>query len=367
MFNARHGFLILPAIAFLTLTVLADRPQAGPGQIVEAGRMLTPRSGHTATLLEDGRVLIAGGMIHNHEFLDTAELYDSARRKFEPTGRMNIRRVGQVAALLNDGRVLIAGGWTGGATNEAELYDPHIGKFTAVSPMNTARAGATATTLRDGRVLITGGGKADDRVGQRSAEFFDPATAKFISLTDMADARTEHTATLLADGRVLITGGMADHHVVATAELFDPKTNSFTAVDRLHTARYKHTAQLLGDGRVLIAGGADDRDWKGTLADAELYDPATRSFVPAASMSEKRFKLAHESALLPDGNVLIAGGSAKAEIYNVKQRAFTLLPNGTGTPQWFMTETALKNGEVLLLGGYSTSMAATDQTWIYRP
>ncbi len=183
----------------------------------------------------------------------------------------------------------------------------------------------------------------------------------------MHDGRIEHTSTLLANGMVLVSGGMADGHVVASAEIFNPQTDQFTAVGSMHVGRYKHTARLLSDGRVLIAGGADDRDWKGTLAEAELYDPATKTFAAASSMSEKRFKLAHESALLPDGSVLIAGGGAKAELFDPKRSSFQSLDTGTGSPEWFMTETALKSGEVLLLGGYSTSMASTNQAWMYKP
>lgn len=365
MSPTRHWALVLPML-ILAVALCADRPQPVTGEIVAAGHMLSPRSGHTATLLPTGRVLIAGGMVRNGEFLDAAELYDPSTRQFTPTGKMITRRVGQVAALLNDGRVLIAGGWSRGPTDAAEIYDPASGKFSPLPPMTARRAGASATTLKDGRVLITGGG-IDDRIGQRTAELFDPRTNKFTATGEMHDGRIEHTATLLTDGTVLVTGGMAEGRVVASAELFDPKSAKFTMVSPMHQARYKHTAQLLNDGRVLIAGGADDRDWKGTLADAELYDPAKRTFAATPSMSEKRFKLAHESAMLPDGSVLIAGGSAKAERFDPKRSTFETLATGTGTPQWFMTETALQNGEVLLLGGYSTSMTSTDQVWVYTP
>ena len=365
MSRTRHWAPII-AIFFLALALSADHPPIRAGKIIEAGHMLKARSGHTATLLPDGRVLIVGGMVRNHEFLDSAEIYDPMKATFTPTGSMHSRRVGHSAALLHDGRVLIIGGWVGGTTNLAEIYDPKAGRFAAAGAMNERRAGATATTLPDGRVLITGGGADDDRIGQ-TAELFDPGTMKFTSVMAMHNGRTEHTATLLDDGTVLITGGMDDNHVVASAELFDPTTNRFALVAPMHSARYKHTAQRLEDGRVLIAGGADDRDWKGTLAEAETYVPLKRAFTPITAMTEKRFKLDHQSALLPDGSVLIAGGSAMADVFNPKRSVFEPLDSGTGTPQWFMTETSLKNGEVLLLGGYSTSMSSTDRAWVYRP
>ncbi len=114
MLRARHTVLFLPVLA-LAVPLSADHPQEPAGKIVVAGHMLSPRAGHTATLLKDGRVLVAGGMVHNREFLDSAELYDPVSRQFSSTGKMMTKRVGQVAALLLDGRVLLAGGWSKGS------------------------------------------------------------------------------------------------------------------------------------------------------------------------------------------------------------------------------------------------------------
>src|SRR5215472_18168533 len=108
----------------------SSTPAVATGSLTSAGKMLEPRSGHSATLLPDGQVLIAGGMRRNQDFYKSAELYDPATGKFQPTGEMNQRRVGQVAVLLRTGKVLIAGGWVGhGGTDSAELYDPASGKF----------------------------------------------------------------------------------------------------------------------------------------------------------------------------------------------------------------------------------------------
>jgi hypothetical protein len=134
MFSARHWALVFSALTVVTLSVSADHPQLQTGNIVEAGHMLSPRSGHSATRLHDGRVLIVGGMVRNGQFLDTAELYDPGKKTFIPTGTMTIRRVGHAAALLHDGRVLIVGGWVGGATDRAELYNPQTGRFTPSHP-----------------------------------------------------------------------------------------------------------------------------------------------------------------------------------------------------------------------------------------
>ncbi len=192
------------------------------------------------------------------------------------------------ATVLSDGRVLIAGGVDMDIPEvlvSAELYDAATGTFSPTGPMATARAGHTATLLSDGRVLIAGGRNLDggrDWIALSSAELYDPATGTFSPTGPMATARTGHTATLLSDGRVLIAGGDAGGDVVTTAELYDPKTGTFSPTGSLATARELHTATLLSDGRVLIAGGSDgSRD----LASAELYDAKTGAFSPTGSMS----------------------------------------------------------------------------------
>jgi len=141
-------------------TTLPAHPTAG--SITAAATMLAPRSAHTATLLPNGKVLIAGGMRRNQDFYRSAELYDPATGKFQPTGDMAERRVGHIAALLPSGKVLVAGGWIGhGCTNSAELYDPATGKFTAIDRMIARRGDARATVLANGDVLITGGDDHD--------------------------------------------------------------------------------------------------------------------------------------------------------------------------------------------------------------
>jgi hypothetical protein len=329
--------------------------------------MLAARSGHTATLLPDGKVLIAGGMRRNQDFYRSAELFDPATGTFQSTGEMLMARVGHAAVLLQTGKVLVAGGWIGqGPTNEAELYDPATGKFTAISPMAVKRGRAEATLLRDGNVLIIGGadgGGAGSNIV--SAEVFDIVTSKFRPTGSMHHARVEHTATLLQDGRVLITGGRGSE-VTAEAELYDANTGKFTETDSMHTARYKHAAGLLPDGRVLIAGGSDERDWNGTLSTAEIYDPHTGKFSPTSSLKDARFKLP-TAVRLRSGQLLVAGGNPHAELYDGPTGKFTVVAGETADARHFMTETLLADGRVLLAGGYAYTPEATAQTWIYRP
>lgn len=132
------------------------------GSVLPAAPMLEPRSGHSATLLADGKVLIAGGMRRNQDFYKSAELYDPATGNFQRTGEMNERRVGQIAVLLRSGKVLIAGGWVGnGGTDSAELYDPATGKFSSTAKMTIRRGRPSATLLANGDVLIAGGEEND--------------------------------------------------------------------------------------------------------------------------------------------------------------------------------------------------------------
>jgi Kelch motif/Galactose oxidase, central domain len=338
------------------------------GTVIPAAPMLEPRSGHSATLLPDGRVLIAGGMRRNQDFYRSAELYDPGSGAFKPTGQMHIGRVGQAAVLLRSGKVLIAGGWIGhGATDSAELYDPSTGTFKVIANMTTNRGRPTATQLADGDVLIAGGGQHDSPGGTATAEIFRAGTLRFEQVGPMHVGRVGHTATLLNDGMVLIAGGRGSEGVTATAEIYDPASGQFTLTGSMHTARYKHIAGLLPDGRVLIAGGSDERDWRGNLATAEIYDPRTRQFAAAPPLNDPRFKLPDEAVRLSSGQLLIAGGSRSTEIYDPREGKF-LLASGQLSDSWhFMSETLLKDGRVLLAGGYPDSDQATSQTWIYRP
>ncbi len=360
---------VVTAAAFRANSTSASNSAAfAAGSLHSASPMLEPRSGHTATLLPDGKVLIAGGMRRNQDFYKSAELYDPATGKFQPTGEMSIGRVGLAAVLLRSGKVLIAGGWIGhGTTDSAELYDPATSKFTLLPHMTTRRARPSITLLNDGDVLLAGGDDHDSRdAAIASAEIFRANTLQFQATGSLHRPRQGQTATLLKDGRVLMAGGTGGE-LLARAELYDPKTGTFSETGSLNTPRYKHTAGLLPDGRVLIAGGSDEHDWGGTMNSAEIYDPHTGKFTATSPLNDGRFKLPDEAVQLPSGKLLIAGGSKQAEVFDPASGKFMPVAGQMSDNWHYMSETKLLDGSVLLAGGYPNSDQTTSQTWIYRP
>ena len=271
--------------------------------------------GHTATLLPNGNVLLAGGFVNSvWDYGDSvssngAGLYDSATGAFSGTGNMTASRGAHTATLLATGKVLIAGGsdgdLTGTGLTTAELYDPNAGTFTATGSMSVGRFLHTATKLQDGRVLIVGGVLTSQAGPVAMAEIYDPSTGTFTITGAMATARQQHTATLLPDGRVLIAGGTTstgpgDLQPTATAEIYDPSAGSFSATGSMNEARTYHTATLLPTGNVLVAGGGNEN------STAEIYSPSAGSFSITGGMEVGRS--GHTATLLANGTVLVAGG-----------------------------------------------------------
>jgi hypothetical protein len=283
----------------------ADLFDPSNGTFTPTSSMGNPRLGHTATLLchislvrcLDDRVLVTGGGSA------IAELFDPSSGSFAPTGTMATNRFAHTATLLNNGKVLVAGGGGGPAT--AELFDPSVGTFIPVSNMAAGRSNHTAVLLSTGKVLLIGGSD-DNGISVATAELFDPANDTFTPTGSMATPRSGHTATLLCDlalppckdNRVLVTGGTdTTGSLVATAELYDPNSGSFGPAGGMAIARALHTANLLKDGTVLVAGPDQT---------AELFDPKSGTFAATGSMTAARSS--HTATLLSNGTVLITGG-----------------------------------------------------------
>jgi hypothetical protein len=153
--------------------------------------------------------------------------------------------------------------------------------------------------------------------------------------------------------------------VFASAEIFEPTKGVFRAVGNMTVRRHKHGAALLADGRVLIVGGSDERDWHGKYDSAELFDPQKRIFTPVAPMHQARFKLTEAVVSLPDGKVLIAGGSEAPEIYDPATSRFSLVVGSFGVARHFASATLLRDGRVLITGGYDDHTTSTEHSWLY--
>lgn len=361
------GILVTSFASYRAHAVRAISVTHNVGTVNSTAPMLDPRSGHSATLLPDGTVLIAGGMRRNQDFYRSAEIFDPTNNQFHRVGDMALARVSPAAVLLPSGKVLILGGWVGHeTTDEIEEYDPATRKFAVAGKMTTKRARPSVTLLRNGDVLIAGGGDSDGAGGVATAELYHSATRTFEALASMRDGRVSHTATLLNDGRVLIVGGRGSK-VNAGAEIYDPQSKKFVATGNLNVERYKHTAALLPDGRVLVAGGSDARDWHGTTNTAEIYDPRTGKFAATSPLNEARFKLPDEAAVLSSGLILVAGGGTHAELFDAKTGRFSLAGGELGDSWHFMSETRLRDGRVLMAGGYANDDRATAQAWMYVP
>ena len=326
------------------------------------GDMVDARSGHSATLLPSGKVLIAGGdaafffsYYYGNSPLNTAELYDPSSGAFSSTGKMAAQRSFHTATLLMSGKVLVVGGSTGGSSATGELFDPSVGVFTTTGDMTVGRSSHTATLLTNGKVLIAGGQSVSGDL--KSAELYDPATGNFTMTGGLTEARSFHTATLLQDGKVLITGGLQSGTALASAELFDPSNGTFASAGNMSTARVNHTATLLPDGTVLVAGGTMGQD---SFSTSEIYKPTTNSFVSGAPMVKARDS--HIAVRLPSGMVLLAGGaylasdSFTAELYDPVTETFTQT-GSMFTERALGAAALLSDGRVLMTGGSDTASA----------
>lgn len=352
---------------YLVTTSLSDLTEKSPLEVVQFGDMTTDRAAHQATLLKNGQVLITGGCSGQGcaRILSSVELYDPVSKSFRLLTFMSTPRASHTAVALPDGRVLVVGGYTGSqATNSAEIYDPTTDQWKVVESMSDARASHIAIPLQDSTVFIMGGGGG--RLGNLStAEIFVPSSADFLQA---GESRTNHyLATLLADGRVLMTGGQShDDEILNSAEIYHPITEEFQETGLMATARVKHAAVLLNNGHIMIFGGSDSRGYRGRFSSTEIFDPETGEFSEGPEMQFGRHKIRDAVVKLPSGNVLVAGGARKPELFDINTQKFVPVRGQLNGPQMFATATLLSNGDVLVLGGYDERTRTSDTAWIVR-
>lgn len=304
------------------------------------------RENHSATLLLDGRVLVAGGQ-ESGRALDSVEIYDPAIGRWESAPAMGAARTEHAAVLLGDGRVLVTGGEAEVAS--AEIYDPVESAWTPVADPLFSRSGHTATLLEDGRVLIVGG--ATDR-----AEIYDPVRDQFFDAGTPAFRPSGHSATRLADGRVLVLGG-------ASAEIYEPGIGWATAAPPLDNLSLP-TATLLPDGRVLAAGGDSSN---GVASQVYTPDGGAGSWQWTDALADNRF--GHRAVLLADSRVLVVGGQygePTAEAWDPSTETWSLAGDPS-SDRAFFSLTLLASGEVLLVGGRSEGSGTTARCDLFVP
>ena len=353
-------------------TVVVDFTNAPPVVIQQeafayTGAMGAARTWHTATLLPNGKVLVAGGAPDRNPnrdsgFLSSSELYDPIKGTWTATGTMATTHASHTATLLPNGKVLVAGTPYGrDQAFSAEIYEPATGTWSATGALLKTRFNHTATLLPNGKVLVAGGG--DSNLSPlSSAELYDPATGTWAATGSMTTARLVHTATLLPDGTVLVAGGYSGNFPsgdpVMSAEIYDPATGTWKATGPMSAARYYHTATMLPNGKVLVAAGSSSSVY---LSTAELYHPATGTWTETGALNDARH--AHTATLLPNGTVLVAGGDcdtcppgsvyetlSSAELYDPATERWTSTGALKTAREW-QTATLLLQGNMLVAGG----------------
>ncbi len=365
------------AAGILCATLVANAQSLGTFSMT--GSLTTPRTEHTATLLTDGKVLIAGGyaILAGWPVWSSAELYDPVAKSFSLIASMASPRFGHTATLLPDGRVLIAGGIAtlnggldGPGLSSAELYDRSTGAFTPIGAMTVGRAHHTATLLNSGKVLITGGDTNDatgNRVALSSAELYDPSTGTFTATGSMATARGyPQVAVLLPNGTVLIEGGVSCAGA-PNSELYDPTAGAFRLTGRSSTSLDPVAASLLPNGDVLttLDVGCD------VGYGAELYHTSSGKFA-ATTSNLTTWRTYSTATLLPEGKVLIDGRDynhfgGSSELYDPMMGTFTATVGEFPESEEGHTATLLPDGTVLLAGGWICCGFSVATAEIYAP
>lgn len=372
MFKSKKFIILIVLIIVIIGLFQAQSYIPRDNEFVRTGNLQLPRFNHSAILLNDGRTFIAGGVffLKGRNFSPKGkpsdglktEIYNPKAGRFSIIGKMNRDHgVKPTLTLLNNGKVLILGGvQKDNETNQAELFNPVSNKFEYTGSLITPRSRYfTANSLQDGRVLITGGFSEKEHVLKfqilKEAELYNPKTGKFKSTGNMVTPRWDHVSVLLNNGKVLVVGGENKANRLSSAELYDPKTGKFTPIGSMNYARKAPNVTLLKDGRVLISGGYDNTECVNTV---EIYNPIKNSFIKYGS--PRITGCTTTATLLKDGKVLFVGGAVRryighkrlgtSNIYDAQTGKFTQGPE-TKIPHVGHTATLISDSRVLITGG----------------
>ena len=355
--------LLAPAVTAAVLSGCVagepSPPSPAPSELTMA--VVAERAAHTSTTLVDGRVLVVGGCVTDGCAIATREtaLVDAGGARAVAGPELREPRSSHTSTPLEGGRVLVVGGFLGegeGVTATIEMFDADEGAMLRVGSLVQPRGGHAAAPLSDGRVLVVGGWISAGRYTD-TVEIVDPVTREVAPAPPLPWAADALEATSLPGGGVLVTGGQVVRgSATARAAVFEEGTGQWRPVDSMTAPRLKHFAVLLDDGRVLLGGGTpDDRT---LLSSTELYDPETGKFAPGPEMIEPRYKLPGGVVALPGSRVLIAGGGRTAEIVDFATGSSQLVAEFDGRSS-FATVNLVAGDAALVLGGYDENIDLT--------
>jgi N-acetylneuraminic acid mutarotase len=360
---ASYVLIVASVVGIAAMGAVSTQASAPAGTWSKVASLIQGRTKHTATLLRNGNVLIAGGTDARGKALASVEIYDPRTNGVMPVASMGTARLDHTATLLPNGNVLVTGGldapFPSSSLASAEVYDPSMNGWSSVAPMIGSRARQTATLLADGRVLVVGGVSITLRESgifpnrPASAEIYDPRSNQWSTTAPMSYYRLGPTSTRLADGRVLIVGGRGEDGILKSTEIYNAIEDRWISGAPMAVARYDHVAALLPDGDVFVAGGSGQEPnfLPITLTSGEIYDPRTNLWVTVASMAA--VDAVNTATLLRNGMVLVVGfGQSQPELYDPARNAWSR--TGPSMGGHWDTSTLLPDGRVLLVGGYGT-------------
>lgn len=341
---------------------------------VDAGPLNTPRSAATATKLQNGKVLVAGGADGAGNILSSAEVFDPATNAFVVTGTLTVPRVNHTATLMSDGRVFFSGGadQSGAILASTEIYNPATGVFTASCTLQHARRRHVAILLANGNVLIAGGYGTSGSAYLKSAELFNPLTGTCSTTGDMTIGRSQFAGVLLGSGKAFVCGGVGGDDGISAGkrtEQYDPATGEWSTLGDMISARGGHITILLTSGRVFISGGKS----------SELFDPSAGTFttVPGNIPPKGTQRGFHGAARLLNGDVFVYGGALMNEAYGWEATQYrysesgnsytSLEPNVPNAGRVGCPVVLLDNGKVLIVGGKSAGNPALGTAILYDP
>lgn len=291
------------------------------------GQMAQARAEHQMVRLSNGRVLITGGRSTHSSSptsLFTSELFDFRTRTWSMASSLSTGRHAHSATVLSNGTVLVAGGVAGSTTlSSAQVYSPSNGIWTTVGSLATARAGHKAVRLNDGRVLVVGG-SSNSGVGVSAAELYSASSSGW-STAGTGPGCSSHTATMLTNGNVLVICGETNGASMLTASIYSPQSGgagSWSTPTTGLTSRYSRVVLRLQDGRVLVGGGRSGTLFYSTsrIASASGMTWDVGTSLPFA-LSDPMI------AALDDGRHLVVGGRVGAS----STSALSRLMNGDGS------------------------------------